>query len=238
LRLETTSSPIVLQKVDFKSAYRRQHLSADTAIQCLSSVNVDDIKYILINLRLTFGGSACPSEWCIISETITDTANRILNDAYWDPNSLSPKISKIIPKTHLLDPTIPFAKAKPLLVNIPLEPIGQSDVYIDDICTVGILDSKQNEEKLRKSILLAMETIGRPLNMNEKITRDDLPSIDKLLSEAGLSEQKCLLGWILDTRRLRISLHMEKYTYWRNQIQDLLHTRGRTTKKILETTLG
>lgn len=59
---------IVLKKINFKSAYRCQPLNAETAVQCMSSAQVDQTKFVLLNLWLSFRGSACVFEWCIVSE--------------------------------------------------------------------------------------------------------------------------------------------------------------------------
>ena len=59
LRLHNPFTPIVLQKTDWKSAYRRAHLHSSTAIQCCTQYN----NYALIPLRAIFGGSPCPSMW-------------------------------------------------------------------------------------------------------------------------------------------------------------------------------
>jgi hypothetical protein len=39
------STPIVLQKVDYKSAYRRMHLNAKTATQCLAQTHIEGYNY-------------------------------------------------------------------------------------------------------------------------------------------------------------------------------------------------
>jgi hypothetical protein len=70
--------PIVLQKVDVKSAYQRCHLNAVTAIKTITQLTEDEL--CIIMLRLTFGSALCPSEWNIISESIRDLANAILHD--------------------------------------------------------------------------------------------------------------------------------------------------------------
>jgi hypothetical protein len=241
LRLKHPSDPIVMQKIDFKSAYRRQHLNAKTAVQCMSTIEIEGVVLVLLNLRLSFGGSACPSEWCVISETLTDLANKILNHKDWDPTTIFPSLINKVPKTVILGDDIQYAKARPLLVNVPTEEVGMSDVYIDDICTVGVLGDgdKEREMKLKSSVLLAMDIMGRPCSELEPLPRDPLPSIDKLLSEAGLSETKCLLGWVLDTRHLRVRLHSEKYEQWTKQIKEILEPEGALiSKKVLEVTLG
>lgn len=56
LRIRNPNLPIMLQKIDFKSAYRRQHLNAETATQCLSCTEVEGQNLLLMNLHLSFGG--------------------------------------------------------------------------------------------------------------------------------------------------------------------------------------
>jgi hypothetical protein len=203
----------------------------------MSSAQIGSTQYVFLNLRLSFGGSACPSEWCIISETITDLANRIMNDATWDPMELYPKLLEQVPNTETMGDDIPFTQGRALLVDIPIERVGKADVYIDDVCTVGIL-SQENKRRLRAAVLLAMETMGRPIHEKEPLPRDPLPSMDKLLSEAGLSEEKCLLGWVLNTRTLSIHLHTEKYIKWQKEIEAIIKSKGETSKKVLEVTIG
>jgi hypothetical protein len=244
LRIANPNLPIVMQKADFKSAYRRVHLNAATASQCMSQIKHPDHPHIvLLPLRLTFGGSACPSEWCVVSELITDLANRILNHEHWHTDIVRPSLADKVPPTEVLSNEIPFAQGRPTLMADPsiLEETGRADVYVDDICTIGPLHNKEAEEKLRMATLLAIEAVGRPNDgtcPSASITRENLVSLDKLHAEAGLSETKILLGWELDTRRLTVKLTQEKYDTWTKQIRDILASNGKTTKKVLESLIG
>jgi hypothetical protein len=237
-RIMYPTTPIVLQKVDFKSAYRRMHVNAATATQCLSQTTINGEDYILLPLRLSFGGSACPAEWCIASEITTDLANRILNHNHWDPKSLKARLSDSVPDTKILDSTIPFHSAKTMIVNPGVDTVGKSDVYVDDICLVGVLKDHDSELKLKNSILLALEIVGRPICKNEPLIREELASKSKLIAESGLSETKCMLGWELNTRELSIRLSDDKYSTWVNQIRDILDNKGKTSKKTLEIVTG
>ena len=240
IRLTNPNLPIVMQKVDFKSAYRRVHLNASTATQCMSQIKHPDHPHIvLLPIRLTFGGSACPSEWCVVSEMVTDLANRILNHKPWDPAILKPTLADKVPTTSLLPQDIPFAQGRPLLMVDPsiAEETGQADVYVDDICTIGLLRDEEAEYKLKLATLLALEVVGRTSNTSDpstSIIRENLVSLNKLQAEAGLSERKILLGWELDTRQLTVRLTQEKYTTWTRQIHEILTANGKTSKKVLE----
>jgi hypothetical protein len=244
LRMKFTNSPIVIQKVDFKSAYRRVHLNASTATQCMSQVRLrDGQQMILLPLRLTFGGSACPAEWCVVSEMVTDLANRILDHKQWDTRTIFPSLAFEVPPTTLYPANTDFAKARPLSVELIIaeDEVGRVDVYVDDICTIGVLENEEQEQKLRFAALLAMECIGTPITSNGAtsiIVRDNIVSLDKLKAEAGLSEVKILLGWELDTRRLTVRLTQEKYVTWTNQLRGIISANGRTSKKVLESVIG
>jgi hypothetical protein len=81
LHIHYPTTRILLSKTDLKAAYRRVTLHGDTAARCI--INTGEIA--LLSLRLTFGGSPCPNEFCVISETIADLANDILHCPDWDP---------------------------------------------------------------------------------------------------------------------------------------------------------
>ena len=64
---------ILGKKEYFKSAYRRIHLRASTAVKSAIKIVLDGKAYVLISLRLSFGGAACPSKLCLVSDIIIDT---------------------------------------------------------------------------------------------------------------------------------------------------------------------
>ena len=66
LRKLFPNKKIWIRKEDAKSAYRRMHMNADTAIQAGVQLSIDGKDYLLISLRLPFGGSPCPSEFCLL----------------------------------------------------------------------------------------------------------------------------------------------------------------------------
>ena len=77
---------ILATTIDYKSAYRRCHLNAKTAIQICTQL--PDEGLAIIALRLTFGVAPGPYEWGVISDSIFDLAMKILHDGDWDPATL------------------------------------------------------------------------------------------------------------------------------------------------------
>jgi hypothetical protein len=60
---------------------------------------------------------------------------------------------------------------------------------------------------------------------------------NKLQAEAGLEEQKTVLGWLLDTRCLLVQLPKNKFAAWTNLIKMVIQ-QGTTTAKEVESIIG
>jgi hypothetical protein len=80
LRKRHPTTKFFLCKFDIDAAYRRCTLSSSTAFESLMMFE----DYLLIALRMTFGGSPNPALWGVISETTTDICNVLLGNQYWD----------------------------------------------------------------------------------------------------------------------------------------------------------
>jgi hypothetical protein len=219
IRIRHPNKSIFIQKVDWKSAYRRAHYNWKTAIQSITQAVSTPIAYIA--LRLTFGGKSCPNDWSVISESTTDLSNDILRCQDWDPREFHSPLQKHVPPTIRLPSSIPFAPGLPLVVEIPPDDQGKVDCYLDDLISV-IPDLNDNELRGASAVPLAIHLIGRPISDSEPIPRDPLISIKKLLAEGGLEEIQTVLGWILDTRRILILLPVDKFLAYSKQIQAVL----------------
>jgi hypothetical protein len=129
--LTFSQRPILASKIDYKSAFEQCHLNAATAVQ--TCTQLVEIGILLMMLWLSFGGKPCPFEWGVISETICDLANAILLSKDWDPKELFAPNQHLVPERELLDNDVPFAEGAELIVDIPIDPHGIPDVYINDI---------------------------------------------------------------------------------------------------------
>jgi len=230
------NSRILATKIDYKSAYRRMHLSAETAVQTCTQLKEEELA--IMSLRLTFGGAPGSYEWGVVSEAICDLAMKILQDDDWDPTTLHAPNQELVPPAKFQGDEIPFAVGRKLIVEVPVNPRGTTDVYIDD--TVGLtvdLEGSNNVKRLESAILLAIYTAARPKHSSEPIPREEMAALAKLLAEARLEETKTILGWVFDFRRLLISLPENKFTAWSETIQTILDN-GRVTAKELERNIG
>ena len=69
-RLKYPKQKIYATKIDFKSAFRRCHLNAKTALQTCTHLPSENLS--IVSLRLSFGGRPCPQEWGVLAEPICD----------------------------------------------------------------------------------------------------------------------------------------------------------------------
>ena len=227
---------ILASKVDFKSAYRRCHLNANIALQTCTQLPEDNLA--IMALRLTFGGTPCPYEWCVISESICDLATTIMQHDDWDPATLHAPQPELVPLPKYVEEDVPLAVGRELVVDIPVNPRGVGECYIDDLvgATVEIPESN-HADRLSQGFLLAIAIAARELNPNEPIPREEMAALAKLLAEAGPDERKIILGWQFDFRRLLASLPMNKFVAWTEAFTNII-SEGSTTAKQLEENIG
>lgn len=189
-------------------------------------------------LRLTFGGAPCPYEWSIISETICDLATAIAHDKNWCPLTLQAPDQTLVTPPAFLPDDIPFAPGKDLIVDMEVNDRGTHEMYFDNLIGLGIdLPDTDNVEQAQRAPLLAIHTCTRPLLPKEPLPRETLAAKAKVIVEAGVTEEKTILGWKWDLRRLIISLPYNKYDKWTADIMDTI-VEGEVDTPKLESTIG
>ena len=121
-----------------------------------------------------------------------------------------------------------------MIVDIPIDPHGSHDVYIDNVILLTVdIPGTDNIARRQSASLLAIDTTARPNHPKEPISRESMDARDKLFVEAGLTEIKMILGWEFDFRHLKISLPENKFIAWTTEVNQLL-AAGTTTAKELE----
>ena len=196
---------------------------------------VDKIAYV--PLRLPFGVSPGPSLYSVVSESIFDLVNDLLNDKEWDRTQLnSPYQSRLAPRQpYPAKEKENIAQVRELSVYIPNR-TAIADGYIDD-CLTAAVDIEDEVIRSQEAPPLIVHAIFRPTDPSEPIHRDDNISEKKLKGEGQPSEIKTMLGWIINTRLMRVFLPMDKALAWSNDIKTMLQA-NRINKKELENTIG
>jgi hypothetical protein len=166
LRKLNPSSKIFISKFDFDAAYRRCHLSATTSAECCTIHE----NYLYMHLRLTFGGSACPTLWNALAEPITDIANKLIQNPLWNHSEVFDPLMNLLGEPLSLNNQIPITKAKELSVSIPTNNIGKIDLYLDDNIAIA-LGENDNISRVSNALITAVHAVTRPLDDNDQIPR-------------------------------------------------------------------
>jgi hypothetical protein len=137
-----------------------------------------------------------------------------------------------------MDNDIPGGIGKELIVDIDVNPRGIHNIYIDNMIAITVdIPGTENLARCAAAGLLATHATAQPKHPEEPIPREEMEARNKLAAEAGLEEEKIILGWHFDFHRLIISLSSNKFIAWMDSINDIL-ARGTTTAKEPETTIG
>ena len=243
LRWRFPWAPIFLSKSDYKSAYRKLQTSGITALQSMMATGdlTDDpnLQVALICLRLSFGGSACPALFSDLSEMATDLANALAQCQAWDPFECRTPYDHLVGEPLLFQWEIPITPAKPLRVDPGANENTHTDVFLDDMISITPCTSARSMQMASKILPFIMTIMGRPNTTQESLPRELLMSLSKAKSEATPTEQQTVLGWTIDTRRLRISLPPDKHSLWHRDVGNLLANPTKSwTYKILSSMVG
>jgi len=233
MRFHNKNKKIFMSKYDMDAAYRRLHTITSHALKCVTVVG----KIAYVPLRLPFGVSPGPSLYSVVSESIFDLVNDLLNDKEWDRSKLnSPYQARLAPRqTYPEKDEEEIAQVRELAIYLPNR-TAIADGYIDD-CLTAAVDVGEEVLRSQEAPPLIVHAIFRPTDKAEPIKRDDNISEKKLKGEGQPSEIKTMLGWIINTRLMRVFLPMDKALAWSNDIKTMLQA-NRISKKELESTIG
>jgi hypothetical protein len=133
---------------------------------------------------------------------------------------------------------LPLGQARKLIIDVPMDPRGKIDVYINDRTGLTVdVPGMDNAAHMEAAIPLAIEVAVRPNDPNKPIPCEPMIARNKLTAEGGLLETKMILGWLFNFRTLIVSLLDHKFITWTAAIQKMV-TSKHTTSKGLETTIG
>ena len=99
-------------------------------------------------------------------------------------------------------------------------------------------DVADNLERITKTPVTIMYAVADNASTSDlKTKRKNIVAEDKMIAEGAAEEQKICLGWLLDTRRLRVRLPMHKVKAWKYQIDTIL-LKATVGNKELQSVLG
>jgi hypothetical protein len=204
--------------VDWKSAYRRLHLAINLVVQSGVCIAV----FLLLALRMNFGGNANPSRWSDVNELTCDMANDLRTPG-WDPDKHKSPHQVLIGEAVDIDPyDVPLAQASRFTwtCRVMMSP-KQRYTLTTRFCAFLEKDLKRG----RAVLPFVLYMFGRRVDGNEPLPREDILSLKKCIEEATPAELKIILGWEIDARRLLISLPSHKVVGWSASIRAILSGR-------------
>ena len=129
-----------LQKEDFEYAYRWVYTNSRTETKSAVRLKIKGEWFILVSLRLPFGGSPCPPDLCLASDIITDTTKNLCTLKERNHKEVCSDYVKNIHQAKKRSRDILFCQAQDLSINLPVGDSGKVDYFVDNIisCTVDI----------------------------------------------------------------------------------------------------
>ena len=97
------------------------HLRATSAKRTAIKVKLNGKWYIVLCLRLPFGGSSCPANFCLLSDIIiADIVNNLMACKSWDESKVRSEFATKVPEPEGLDDTFEYATAREFVVKFPV----------------------------------------------------------------------------------------------------------------------
>ena len=192
--------------------------------------------YIILSLRITFGGTPGPADFCLFSDIVCDTINDLLDCESWDEKETVSDFIKNVPPAEEMDESIPFKEARELSIDIPVEKNGKFDVYIDDFIGVAV-DLNNNKSRLEAAPCTVIHAVSNNPSSNDEIPRDNMIEVDKCFAEGASAEERICLGWTLNSRELLVKLPSHKCKAWIGDLEKFIR-RSSTNYDNLKSLIG
>ncbi len=234
LRTLHPATPILLSKYDLDAAYRRLSVAINFALLC--AMAVADMVYICF--RLCFGAKPAPALFSLVSKFVAELAQALCLDETWDPKVLQSGMLDAIDTTPIFR-TGDFAPAAPLMFeHIPAE--ISIRVFIDDLITITLALPDLILRAIH-AVPLVLDAVFRPNFVREFLNRNPILSQKKLWEEGILAERQVILGWLIDTRLMKLFITTQKAKRLLIDIKNMLVIGNAKTvvpRKALESLIG
>lgn len=197
-------------KVDLSDGFYRIALNPDDIpkLGVVFPTRPGEEELVAFPLVLPMGWANSPPIFSTATETIADVANSaILSPVEPAPHHLDEEAASMddfhAPSSSPL-PSIPTIARDPALPHLP-KPVSYVDVFVDDF--IGLCQGKRNSRRVRRILMHSIDEVFRPNGPDDSQHRKEPVSIKKLRDgDCSWTTIKKVLGWIIDTVNLTISL--------------------------------
>jgi hypothetical protein len=206
--------PVKFLKIDIADGFYRVWLNIDDIPTLAVSIPTlpGESPLLALPLALPMGWTQSPPAFCTVTETIADLTNAQLHRRrHWPPHRLdaladSPSQDSIFlpdPTTDSLSTTTSLPTTNPLLQR-SRRPLAAVDVFVDDFIAMS---QPSTQARTRRTLMHTIDQVFRPLSPDDPPHRTDPISVTKLAKgDAAWSTCKKLLGWIVDSSSMTLTL--------------------------------
>jgi len=198
---------------------------------------------VALPLALPMGWTQSPPAFCAVTETVADLANarlrRILRSS---PHRLD-SLAATLPSP----PTSPFLDAPPSATALNPQPppirhltrrVRSVDVFVDDFIALAQGGARQRTH-VQRTLMSAIDDVFRPLAPHDPPDRTEPISVKKLRAgDASWDTCKTLLGWIIDSVAMTITLPPRRLARLSELLASILPTRRRLALPAFHKLLG
>ena len=246
---DTRHGPLFLIKVDISDGYYRIPLQLDSIAKLAAVMPKEqgEEQLVALPMVLPMGWKNSAAIFCSATETITDIANERLRQPLPpddSPHRLEglaaskpPRVKKPrdghSPVDHLQSspPKVRSrGRLQPLLAAV--------DLFLDDEIAIA-QGSKQRRKLILRVLLEAIDEILRPLADDDRPTRQEPTSVNKLKKgDAYWATRKIVLGWLIDTLSRTIELPRHRVDRLREILDSISVSQTTVSRRKWQQVLG
>jgi len=202
--------PVLLSKTDLSDGFYQFHLTPTGALKLATPFpNLpSEPELVAIPTRLPMGWTESPPGFSAMTETVADVINSTLEQSPPGPSRPHPLEDVASVPVPLL-PSTP--DPHPVIDTGPIRPaLEYADVYVDDF--VNAAQGKANARRVLRTTFHAIDSVFRPNDDTDKNRKQPISEKKLQKGDASWSTQKTVLGWLIDTTAMSISLPPHRKT--------------------------
>lgn len=140
----------------------------------------------------------------------------------WDAAVFHSPIQSNVPAPVYREESVPFTAAKPMAVDVPTASLGWGDNFVDDIIKIFMNFPHISMNHVQSAPLAPFVLMHPNASGGELVPQQEKISLDKLFVEGIPKEEQTVLGWLINTRLILISLLLNKFKAWTNNLAKVL----------------
>ena len=195
--------PVQMSKTDLSDGFYQIPLTPSGALKlAVPFPNLPgEPPLVAIPTRLPMGWTESPPAFSAVTETVTDLINEALESSATmpPPHPMEAPASKLVPLTPSTPDPYPIVESGPVR-----PPLAYVDVYVDDF--VKLAQGWFNALRVRRHTFHEIDKAFRPNDQYDSFRKQPISESKLGKGDDCWSTQKVILGWLIDTISMTISL--------------------------------